>query len=49
MSDAAHTTTLEDFATALEFVAVMGAVVAPPVAIAVEEGHFQGEKQDSSS
>jgi hypothetical protein len=44
-----HSTALEDFAGALSAVALLGAAVAPAVAIAVEEGHFQGHQQDSSS
>ena len=44
-SDIPHSTTIEDFASALAFVAVMAAAVIPPVASAVEEGHFQGETQ----
>jgi len=43
-----HSTLGEDFLGALSFVGIMAAAVAPPVAIAVEEGHFQGEKQDFS-
>jgi hypothetical protein len=44
-----RSTAIEDFAGALSAVTLLGAAIAPPVAIAVEEGHFQGEKQDSSS
>jgi hypothetical protein len=44
-----RSTAIEDFAGALSAVTLLGAAIAPPVAIAVEEGHFQGEKQDFSS
>jgi hypothetical protein len=44
-----HSPVLEGFASALAFVVAMGAAIAPPVLIATEEGHFSGEKQDSSS
>jgi hypothetical protein len=44
-----RSTAIEDFAGALSAVTMLGVAIAPPVAIAVEEGHFQGEKQDSSS
>lgn len=44
-----HSTAIEDFAGALSAVALLGAAIAPPVAIAVEEGHFQGQQQDASS
>jgi hypothetical protein len=44
-----RSTAIEDFAGALSAVTLLGAAIAPPVAIAVEEGHFQGETQDSTS
>jgi hypothetical protein len=47
-SSVPHSTTLEDFASALAFAGLMSAAIVPPVAIAVEEGHFQGETQSSS-
>jgi hypothetical protein len=44
-----HSTTLSDFASGLSAVALMAAIITPPVIIATEEGHFQGEKQDTSA
>jgi hypothetical protein len=43
-----HSTTLEDFVGGLSGAAFLAAVVTPPVVIATEEGHFQGQQQDSS-
>ncbi|HVP00894.1 MAG TPA: hypothetical protein VMT15_22660 [Bryobacteraceae bacterium] len=40
-----RSTTLQDLASALAFVVAMGALITPPIAVAVEEGHFQGETQ----
>lgn len=47
--DVDHSSTLEGFANALSFITAMAAAVIPPVVIATEEGHFQGQTQDSSS
>jgi hypothetical protein len=47
-SDIPHSTTMEDIASALAFIAIMTAAITPAVAMAVEEGHFQGETQSSS-
>ena len=44
-----HTTAIQDFAGTLSAVALVGAAIAPPVAIAAEEGHFVGQTQDSFS
>lgn len=43
-----HSTTLSDFVGGLSGSAIIGAIVTPPVIVATEEGHFQGEKQDGS-
>jgi hypothetical protein len=42
-----HSQALEGFVSALSFTALMGAMVAPAVAMALDEGHFQGETQDA--
>jgi hypothetical protein len=47
--DLDHTTALQGFEGTLSAVALVGAAIAPSVAIATEEGHFVGETQDSSS
>lgn len=47
--DSSGATTLQNFVNGLSAALLLGAVVVPPIFSAVEEGHFQGEQQDSSS
>ena len=44
-----HSSALEGLSEALSFATAMGAAIAPPVAVAVEENHFQGQTQASVS
>lgn len=46
--DVPHATSLENFASALAFIIMMGVAITPPVADAVTEGHFNDETQSSS-
>ncbi len=48
-SSVEHSEVLAGFANALSFVTAMAAAIIPPVISANEEGHFDGDTQDSSS